>query len=51
MDLRSADIAQELGVSKSLISKYIAGEKKCPECDIYLIEKVFGIKVEEYSDL
>lgn len=49
LDLKSKEIQTNLNISKSVVSRYMTGERGCPQIDIYLIEKVFGIKIKDYS--
>ena len=48
LDLKSKEIQTNLNISKSVVSRYMTGERGCPQIDIYLIEKVFGIKIKDY---
>lgn len=43
------EIQSEAHVSKSYVSRYLKGERNCVEIDFFIIEKVFGIKVKDYS--
>lgn len=49
LNLKPSEIARELNISKSLVSKYLAGERGSVEIDIYLIQQLFLIQVKEYS--
>lgn len=49
LNLKSKEIQMALNISKSVVSRYMTGERGCPEIDIYLIEKLFGIKIKDYS--
>ena len=49
LDLKVIDIANNLHISKSLISRHLTGELERPEVDIYIIEQLLGIKIEGYS--
>ena len=49
IDLKVIDIAKELHISKSLISRHLTGDLERPEVDIYIIEKLLGIKIEGYK--
>lgn len=48
-DITSKEIEEHLHVTKSYVSKYLCGERISPEIDIYIIEKIFGIKIKDYS--
>lgn len=48
LDLKSKEIQTQLHLSKSVVSRYMTGERGCIEIDIYLIEKAFGIKVKDF---
>ena len=47
LDLKSKEIQMDLHISKSVVSRYLTGERGCPEIDLYIIEKIFGIKVKD----
>lgn len=47
--IKSKEIEKTLHVSQALVSKHLNGERNCPDIDIYIIEKVFGIKVKDYD--
>lgn len=49
LDLKSKDIEANLNLSKSVVSRHMTGERNCPAIDIFIIEKVFKIKVKDYS--
>ncbi len=49
INLKSKDIETGLHMSKSVVSRHMRGERNNPEIDIYIIEKVFGIKIKDYS--
>ncbi len=49
LNLKPSKIARELNISKSLVSKYLAGERGSVEIDIYLIQQLFLIQVKDYS--
>lgn len=49
IDLKSKDIESVLHLSKSAVSRYMTGEKSNTDIDIFIIEKVFGIKIKDYS--
>ena len=49
LDLKSKEIQMALNISKSVVSRYLTGERGCPEIDLYIIEKIFGIKVKDYT--
>ena len=49
LKIKSVEIQKHCHLSKSVVSRYINGERDCPEIDIFLIEKFFGIKIKEYS--
>ena len=49
LDITQADIAKELGYTSSVISRYFNDERRCLACDLYLIEKLFGIKVIDFQ--
>jgi len=49
INLKSKDIETGLHLSKSVVSRHMTGERNRPEIDVYIIEKVFGIKIKDYS--
>ena len=51
LDIKSKEIQSNLNLSKSVVSRHLRGESCCPEIDIFIIEKVFGIKVKDYNIL
>lgn len=51
LNLTPTQVAKMLNVSNSVISKHLSGEKNYYPCDIFLIEKVFKIKIEEYHNI
>lgn len=48
-DISTKEIEDKIHVSRSHICRHLSGERKCDEIDIYIIEKVFGIKIKDYS--
>lgn len=48
LNLKPAEIARKLHISKSFVSKYIAGEKASSELDIYLIGLIFKINIKDF---
>ena len=49
LNLKPSELSRELNVSESLVSKYIAGERKADELDLFFIEQIFNIKVNDYD--
>jgi hypothetical protein len=49
LNVKSKEIEMNLNLSKSVVSRYMTGERGCIDIDIYIIEKIFGIKVKDYS--
>ena len=45
LNLKPSELSRELNVSESLVSKYIAGERKSDELDLFFIEQIFNIIV------
>lgn len=43
LDIRNSEIAEELNISKSFVSKIISGERKHPEFDSWLISKILNL--------
>lgn len=49
LGITPTQIAEELNVSVSVISKHISGDKIYYRCDLYLIEQIFNIKILRYQ--
>lgn len=49
LNLKPSELSRPLNVSESLVSKYIAGERKSDELDLFFIEQIFNIKVNDYD--
>lgn len=49
INLKSREIENELHLSKSIVSRHLTGEKNRPEIDVYIIERLLGIKIKDYS--
>lgn len=49
LNLKPSEIARGLNISKSLVSKYISGERTSVDLDLYLIERIFSIQVKDYT--
>ena len=49
LNLKPSELSRQLNVSESLVSKYIAGERKSDELDLFFIEQIFNIKVNDYD--
>lgn len=48
LDLKVTEVAKEIHVANSTVSMYLTGERKSIELELYLIEKVFDIKIKDY---
>lgn len=48
LDLKSKEIETRLHLSKSVVSRYMTGERGCEEIDLFFIEKIFNITVKDY---
>ncbi len=48
LDLKVTQVAQEIHVANSTVSMYLNGERKSPELELYVIEKIFKIKIKEF---
>jgi transposase len=48
-NINSKEIQEKVHVSKSVVSRHILGERECSEINIYIIEKIFNIKIKEYE--
>ena len=49
LEITPTQIAEELNVSVSVISKHISGDKRYYPCDLFLIEQIFKIKILGYQ--
>ena len=49
LELTPSQMAEELNVSVSVISKHISGDKIYYPCDLFLIEQIFKIKILGYQ--
>lgn len=49
LNLKPIDIAKELHISKSLVSKYIAGERGSSDLDTYFIQQIFSIDIKGFN--
>ena len=49
INLKSRDIENELHLSKSIVSRHITGKMNRPEIDIYIVERLLGIKIKDYE--
>lgn len=49
INLRSREIENELHLSKSIVSRHFTGEKNRMEIDIFVIERLLGIKIKDYE--
>ena len=49
LELTPSQMAKELNVSVSVISKHISGDKRYYPCDLFLIEQIFKIKILGYQ--
>lgn len=48
LDLKVTQVAKEINVANSTVSMYLNGERKSPELEVFIIEKIFNIKIKEY---
>lgn len=47
LDLNASEVAREIHVHKSQVSRYISGDRTCPALEMYLIERIFGEDIME----
>ena len=47
--LKVTKVAKDIHVANSTVSMYLTGERKCTYLELYLIEKVFNIKIKDYT--
>jgi len=47
LDLRAIEIANDVHVARSYVSRYISGERNCLNLDIYFIKLLFGENIVE----
>lgn len=43
LDIKHCEIAKELNISRSLVSKIIIGERKYPEFDSWFVNKILNV--------
>ena len=48
LDLKVTQVAKDIHVANSTVSMYLNGERKSPELELYVIEKVFKMKIKEF---
>ena len=48
LDLKVTQVAKDIHVANSTVSMYLNGERKSPELELYVIEKIFKIKIKEF---
>ena len=48
-DINSKELESALHISRGVVSRHMTGIHNYPEIDIYIIEKMFGIKVKDYK--
>ena len=48
-NLSSKDIQEKVHVSKSVVSRHLLGERDCQEINLFIIEKIFSLKVTEFE--
>lgn len=48
-NLKSKDIEDQLHLSRSIVSRHMRGEINKPEIDIFIVEKLLGLKIEGYK--
>lgn len=44
LDIKPSEIAKELNISRSLVSKIISGERRYPLFDSWLIDKIINVE-------
>lgn len=47
--LKVTKVAKDIHVANSTVSMYLTRERKCTYLELYLIEKVFKIKIKDYT--
>jgi predicted transcriptional regulator len=48
LNVKPSELARELHLSESQVSKYLAGERKSKDLDLFFIEQIFDLKVNDY---
>lgn len=48
LELKPSELARYVNISKSLVSRYLAGERISNELDLFLIERIFSIQVKDF---
>ncbi|MBO6272989.1 hypothetical protein J6O48_09475 [bacterium] len=46
--IKIKEIQQALHLSKSVVSRHLTGEINKPEIDIFIFEKLLGVRVRDY---
>lgn len=49
LNVKPSELARKLNLSESQVSKYLAGERKSSELDLFFIEQIFDLKVNDYA--
>ncbi len=49
LDFKPIEIARDLNVAKSVVSRHFHNVRAYDKVDLYIIEKIFGIRVKEYE--
>ncbi len=42
LDIKASEVAKELNISRSFVSKIINGERKCPEFNSWLAQQIIN---------
>lgn len=48
LELKPSELAGYVHISRSLVSRYLAGERNSNELDLFLIERIFSIQVKDF---
>ena len=47
LDIKPSELAKQLNLSESLVSKYIAGDRKSKELDLFFIGQIFDVEIKK----
>lgn len=48
-NLTPKEIQEQVHVSKSVVSRHLLGQRECLEINLFIIEKIFSLRVKEFE--